>query len=111
MNEEKEGINFENNKEVDFNFNKQESPYKVDLNRKIKIEFTLQYVLDILHQNKIIVLKDDLKNIADMYGINLTDKNTDFYYVDSLPEGKTYFNLEGKESVLEIFKRIIVQKI
>lgn len=111
MNEEKEGLNFENNKEVDFNFNKQESPYKIDPNRKIKIEFTLQYVLDILHQNKIIVLKDDLKNIANVYGIDLIDENTDFYYVNSLPEGKTYFNLENKESVLEIFKKIIVEKL
>lgn len=107
MNEE---IGFEN-KEVDFNFNKKESHYKVDENKKVKIEFSLQYVLDTLHKNKIVVLKEDLKNIASVYGLELTDKDTDFYYVDSLPKDKSYINLGYKESILKVFEKIIVEKL
>lgn len=94
-------LNFEN-KEVDFNFNKKESPHKSD--KKIKIQFDLQYILDYLHKKEVIVFEGDAqKEIGDLYGIDIiTDK---YYYVPS--SNQPTVNIP----VLTVFQSLLYQEL
>lgn len=104
-----EDLNFGETNTADFNFNTKSS-YNVG-DKKVNIEFDLQSIFDYLHSKKVIIFKGDLKEDMKSYGLDLSDKDTEYYYVNTSVENKEYTYLGKKESVLTIFKQFILQDI
>jgi predicted lipase len=118
---ENEEIDFKNNKVIDFNFNIPESIHRVNENKLIKIDFSLQYILDYLHNKKILVYKGNIQeDIGNKYGIDLTNcEDNEYYYIDETlyRKGLEYLKnwklteIKNRMSVIELFKMLIVEDI